>query len=619
MKHPLTARLLTFLLALVALPALAVPNLSKVLGQDDEEFLPPDEAFVFRADFSDDHTVRAQWVIADDYYLYQQQFRVEIEGEAAELGEIAFPEGKIHTDEYFGEQEVYYQDATLHVPVAGTPGETFQLSVRYQGCADAGLCYPPQFKTVELTIPDGNTGDIATATQEVQQFISSAGTSTSSAGNVQMPEQDRLADMIRSGNIAWVMLAFVGFGLLLTFTPCVLPMVPILSSIIVGQKDITTRKAFVLSLVYVLAMAFTYTIAGVLAGLFGANLQVAFQDPVVLSVFAAIFVLLSLSMFGFYELQVPASWQAKLSQLSSKQEGGTLPGVAVMGFLSALIVGPCITAPLTGALIVIGQSGDPVRGGLALFALSIGMGIPLLLIGTGFGKFVPKAGGWMDAVKGVFGVMLIGVAIYLLERIVPGWVNVAMWAALAIVSAVYMGAFAQPPSSSGGGWQKLWKGLGLIVFIWGLAMLVGLAMGRASIFTPLKGLSGGGSAAVEEEHLPFKMIKSVDDLERELAAASEMNKPVMLDFYADWCISCKEMEKYTFTDPAVRQALSNYVLLQADVTANDEKDQALLDRFGLYGPPGIIFFSRDAEEQRNLRVVGYMPPEEFAAIAQQNQ
>ena len=613
----LHARLLTLLLAFVALPALAVPDLSKILGQDEQEFLPPDEAFVFRADFADDHTLRAQWVIADAYYLYQQQFRFEVLGDvpAAELGEPAYPQGVIHTDEYFGEQEVFYQDATIHVPVAGEPGETIQLSVRYQGCADAGLCYPPQFKTIELTVPDGNTGDMATAVREVQQFISGGGATTGSGVSTQMPEQDRLAYMIRSGNIAWVMLAFVGFGLLLTFTPCVLPMVPILSSIIVGQKDITTRKAFVLSVVYVLAMALTYTVAGVLAGLFGANLQAAFQDPVVLSVFAAVFVLLSLSMFGFYELQIPASWQAKLSQLSNKQEGGTLPGVAIMGFLSALIVGPCITAPLTGALIVIGQSGDPVRGGLALFALSIGMGIPLVLIGTGFGKFVPKAGGWMDAVKGVFGVLLLGVAIYLLERIVPAWANVLMWSLLAIVSAVYMGTFAQPQS----GWQKLWKGLGLIVFIWGLAMLVGLAMGRASIFTPLKGLAGGGSAAVEEEHLPFKTIKSVDDLEREIAAASAMNKPVMLDFYADWCISCKEMEKYTFSDPAVRQALSNYVLLQADVTANDELDQALLDHFGLYGPPGIIFFSPDGEEQRNLRVVGFMPAEEFAALARQNQ
>src|SRR5690606_14321928 len=305
---------------------------------------------------------------------------------------------------------------------------------------------------------------------------------------------------------------------------------------------------------------------GVLAGLFGANLQAMFQDPWVLGTFAAVFVLLALSMFGFYDLQVPASWQARLAQLSGKQEGGTLPGVAIMGFLSALIVGPCVAAPLAGALIVIGQSGDPLRGGLALFALSMGMGIPLLLVGTGAGRLVPKAGAWMKAVKGVFGVMLLAVALYLLEHNLHGWLTVLFWALLAIVSAVYMGAFAVPTS----GWQKLWKGLGLALFTWGVLLLAGLTNGRADLFTPLKGFGGG--AVVQEEHLPFKRIKTVDDLQREVANAAAMNKPVMLDFYADWCISCKEMERYTFPAAEVRQALADAVLLQADVTANDDAD-----------------------------------------------
>jgi thiol:disulfide interchange protein DsbD len=611
MTHSLIRRLLLLLGGFAfATIAVAAPDLSKILGQDENEFLHPDEAFVFRTEMVDAHTLRAQWVIADKYYLYRSQFRFELEGDdvTAELGDAAYPQGVIHTDEYFGEQEVYYQDATFHLPLAGEPGETVRLSVRYQGCADAGLCYPPQFKTVALTIPDDNSDDISIAVQEVQQSVAN---STSSIG--EQSEQDQLADLIRTGNIAWVMLAFVGFGLLLTFTPCVLPMVPILSSIIVGQKGITTRQAFTLSLVYVLAMALTYTVAGVLAGLFGANLQAAFQDPIVLSVFAAVFVLLSLSMFGFYELQVPASWQSKLSQLSNSQQGGTLSGVAIMGFLSALIVGPCVAAPLAGALIVIGQTGDPVRGGLALFALSMGMGIPLLAVGTGFGKFMPKAGGWMNVVKGVFGVLLLAVAIYLLERIIPAWVAVGLWALLILVSAVYMGAFRAAAT----GWQSLWKGIGLAGFVWAVLLMVGLASGRADLFTPLKGF-GGGSGAVEEEHLPFKIIKSVADLEREVAAASDMGKPVMLDFYADWCISCKEMERYTFSDPQVRQALGNYVLLQADVTANDDDDQALLKEFGLYGPPGIIFFTPAGEERRELRVVGFKAADEFAAIIARN-
>lgn len=593
-----TMRNLAWLLLLLPITATAaeVPNLADLLGEEEEEFLPPDEAFEFRAYANEgDGTITAEWVLADGYYLYKEQFRFEaVDAEGITLGEPRFPAGVIHTDEFFGEQEVFYQQVSVEVPVAGAAGTPFSLRVRYQGCADAGLCYPPIFKTVNLEAPGG---EAAAAT----------GVRTAPA-NVNLSEQDRLAKLIREGNIFWVMLAFVGFGLLLTFTPCVLPMVPILSSIIVGQKNITTKKAFVLSLVYVLAMALTYTIAGVLAGLFGANLQAMFQNPYVLVAFAAVFVLLSLSMFGFYDLQIPASWQDRLARLSSRQEGGTLPGVAIMGFLSALIVGPCVAAPLAGALIVIGQSGDPVRGGLALFALSMGMGIPLLLVGTGFGKFVPKAGGWMTAVKGVFGVLLLAVALYLLERVLPGEITVALWALLAIVSAVYMGAFAVPAS----GWQKLWKGLGLAVFVWGALLLVGLASGRADLFTPLKNFTGG--AVVEEEHLPFKRIKTVDDLERELEQAAAMNKPVMLDFYADWCISCKEMERYTFTDPAVRQALNDAVLLQADVTKNDAADQALLSRFGLYGPPGIIFFNRDGEELEHLTVVGFKPADEFAAI-----
>lgn len=580
-------------LALVAVP-LQAADLGALLGVQQEEFLHPDQAFEFRAyENEGDGTITAEWVIADSYYLYRAQFRFEAkDAPGVTLGEPRFPQGELHTDEFFGEQEVYYRQVSIEMPVSGEAGTPFTLRVRYQGCADAGLCYPPTFKTVNLNVPGGS----ATGGSAVTENLS---------------EQDQLARLITTGNIGWVMLAFVGFGLLLTFTPCVLPMIPILSSIIVGQKDLTARKAFVLSLTYVLAMALTYTAAGVLAGLFGANLQAMFQNPWVLGSFAAVFVLLALSMFGFYDLQVPASWQARLAQLSGKQEGGTLPGVAIMGFLSALIVGPCVAAPLAGALIVIGQSGDPLRGGLALFALSMGMGVPLLLVGTGAGRFVPKAGGWMNAVKTVFGVMLLAVALYLLERILPGWLTVALWALLAIVSAVCMGAFAMPAN----GWQKLWKGLGLALFIWGVLLLVGLANGRADLFTPLKGF-GGGSAAIEEEHLPFKRIKTVEDLEREVANAAAMNKPVMLDFYADWCISCKEMERYTFPTTEVRQALGDTVLLQADVTANDEADQALLKRFGLYGPPGIIFFDRAGQELPHLRVIGFKNAADFAAIVQ---
>jgi thiol:disulfide interchange protein DsbD len=407
---------------------------------------------------------------------------------------------------------------------------------------------------------------------------------------------------------------FFGLGLGLAFTPCVFPMIPILSSIIVGQgQHLTTARAFVLSLVYVLAVAVTYTVAGIAAALFGGNLQAAFQNPWILSSFAAVFVVLALSMFGFYELQMPSSVQSRLNEMSTHQKGGTLFGVAVMGFLSALIVGPCVAAPLIGALLVIGQTGDVMLGGSALFALSLGMGAPLLAIGTGFGKVLPKAGPWMDATKAVFGVLLLAVAIWMLERILPPAVTMALWAALLIASAVYMGAL-DSLASGASGWRRLWKALGLVLLVWGALLLIGVAAGGRDALQPLRGIfagGGSGTAAQADAHLPFKRIKSVADLEAEVSAAAAAGKPVMLDFYADWCVSCKEMEKFTFSDPRVRQALSDAVLLQADVTANDDDDKALLKHFNLLGPPTIIFYAADGQERRAHRVVGYMKVNEF--------
>jgi len=372
-----------------------------------------------------------------------------------------------------------------------------------------------------------------------------------------------------------------------------------------------------MSLVYVLAMALTYTVAGVVAGLFGSNLQAAFQNPWILSTFALVFVALSFSMFGFYELQMPNAIQSKLTEISNRQQGGTLTGVAVMGFLSALIVGPCVAAPLMGALIYIGQTGDAVLGGSALFALSMGMGAPLLVIGTAAGKLLPKAGGWMDAVKAVFGVLLLAVAIWMLERIIPAQVSMLLWAALLIVSAIYMGALDSLPQGVSG-WRRLWKGLGMIGLIYGALLLVGVASGGSDALQPLKGVgfgSGGGSAqtGVAQQKVQFKKIKGLEGLNRELQAAKSQGKVVMLDFYADWCISCKEMEKYTFSDPGVQQALQDVVLLKADVTPNDELDQALLKNFGLIGPPSILFFDRNGEEQRNFRLVGFLKADKFKA------
>ncbi|HWP94744.1 MAG TPA: protein-disulfide reductase DsbD [Gammaproteobacteria bacterium] len=572
--------------------------LTSLFGQPERDFLPVEQAFVFDAGLTAEGTVRAHWLIHEGYYLYRDKMRFSVvEGHpAVTLGMPVFPAGENHEDEFFGKQEIYRGELAIEVPLEGAG--PFTLKVQYQGCADAGLCYPPVTKTVALVARGTPVTPPASSPPSSVARTAPAGT---------LSEQDALAQLIRSGHPAWVMLAFLGFGLLLTFTPCVLPMVPILSGIIVGQgAALSMRKAFVLSLTYVLAMALTYTAAGVLAGLTGANLQAAFQNPWVIGVFATVFVLLALAMFGFYELQMPSAVQERLVRLSHSQQGGTLIGVAIMGVLSALIVGPCVAAPLAGALIVIGQAGDPVRGGMALFALSLGMGLPLLAVGTGFGTLLPRAGAWLNAVKAFFGVVLLAVAVWLLERIAPAWLTMLAWALLAIGSAVYLMA----PGSGGPG--RLWHALGVVLLAWGILIVIGLAAGNRDPLQPLRGIFAG-APPVATQALPFKRIKTIADLERELAAARTQGRPVMLDFYADWCVSCKEMERYTFTAPEVRTALEGGVLLQADVTANDEADRALLAHFGLFGPPSILFFGADGRELPHARIVGYLPADRFAA------
>lgn len=589
--------------------------LGGILGMPEDDIVPPEQAFQLTGEASDGLNLKLHWDIAEATYLYQDKIKIDIESADVQLGEYQLPPPKIKKnsvkpDGTMGDVPVYYKDIDLTLPLVRQSGEATRITVtaNFQGCADIGICYPPQKKVLTFDLPAVSAA--AGATAAVVEKTAAPATAEP-APEEALSEQDEIAFLLKSGSTWLIIASFFGIGLLLAFTPCVFPMIPILSGIIAGQgSNITTRKAFTLSLVYVLAMAITYTIAGILAGLFGANLQAAFQNPWILSFFAGVFVLLALSMFGFYELQMPASLQAKISEISNKQQGGDMAGVAIMGLLSALIVGPCVAPPLAGALIFIGQSGDWLLGGLALFAMSMGMGAPLVAIGTSAGKLLPKAGAWMDVVKAVFGVLMLGLAIYLLERIVPESVAMALWGLLMVVSAIYMGAVQQLPVEASG-WSKLWKGLGFALLIYGGLFLIGVASGGKDTLQPLRGIIHGGTTL--EAHLAFKQIKTTSDLEKELAAAKSAGKPVMLDFYADWCVYCKQMEKNTFPDPAVQAALAGFVLLQADVTVQDEADLALQKKIGIPAPPAMIFWDESGQEHRNLRLLGYMDAADFAA------
>jgi thiol:disulfide interchange protein DsbD len=575
-------------------------SLKRLLGggpATDGDFLPMDQAFVFSASSSSPDRVTLRWEIADGYYLYRDKVKVAIVGNTATPGSLQMPQGTRHEDEYFGEQVVYYGELLANVPVSARPGtRELELDVSYMGCADAGLCYPPTTKRVSVAL------GASSATVAAEAAPSAAAPTIS--------ETDALAERIRGGNLLAVLATFFGAGLLLAFTPCVLPMVPILSGIIVGagrDRPVSRGRAFSLSLAYVMGMALTYTVAGAVFAAAGQQAQAFFQKPWIIGVFAGLFVLLALAMFGVFNLQVPAALQARLADASNQQRQGTLPGTAVMGALSSLIVTACVAPPLVAALAVIGQSGDVFRGAAALFALSIGMGAPLLAVGASAGQLLPKAGPWMDGVKAAFGVMLLAVAVWMLGRILPGPLTLGLWAALAILSGVLLFGARSRVGASG---RALATAFAALAVAYGLLALVGALSGRSDPLQPLAGLGADGKAP-ETAHAAFTRIKTVADLEREVAAASAAGTPVMLDFYADWCVSCKEMERFTFTDPGVQAEFARAKLLQADVTANDAEDQALLQHFGILGPPTIVFFDATGRERNEFRVVGFKQADEF--------
>ena len=561
-----------------------------------QEFLHPDQAFKTRATLRDGG-VALKWEIAPGYYLYREQFAVAAAGAPLPA---EFPAGRMIRDEFFGDVEVLYGSARTWVE---PPPGAETLQVGYQGCAEDGICYPPTTWTVTLaSLAAAPPGSTAAAAADPGRGAP--------AGPVS--ESDRLAALISGGALPAVLAVFFGIGLLLAFTPCVLPMVPILSGLIVGQgPELTTRKAFTLSAIFVLAMALTYTVAGVVVAMLGHNLQATFQNPAVLIGFSIVFVALALSMFGFYELQVPAGLQTRMMAMSNRQQSGTWLGAGAMGVFSALIVGPCVAAPLAAALIVIGTTGDPVRGGAALFALSLGMGAPLLAFGASAGKLLPKAGPWMETIKNLFGLLLLGVAVWMLERIVPPASALALWAGLSFLAAVFLGALEPLPRDAGPG-RRMAKGLGLMGLLYGAVLLVGAAAGGGSLWQPLAGIRAAAPGAQAVAAAEFRTVKSLADVERELARANAAGRTVMLDFYADWCVDCKRMERYTFPEPAVQAALDGKVLLKADVTANDAEDRELMNHFGVFGPPAILFFGTGGDELRGYRLLGYVPAQRFA-------
>jgi thiol:disulfide interchange protein DsbD len=573
------------------------------------ELLPPEQAFQLAVQARDAETLIAQLTPAKDYYLYRDRISFSVqEPPGIMVAGVRFPKGKPKADPTFGTVEVFHDpfDVVIRLQRSGEPADRLTLRASYQGCNEPlGVCYPPIEKTISVALSNAvASGAPSQAAQETP-----GGASESSAPPRSDSSEDGSFRRLFTGGSTWALVAaFFGFGLLLAFTPCMLPMIPILSGIIVGQGHTMTRRhALGLSAVYVLGMAITYAAAGVAAGLAGTLLAAYLQTPWVLGSFAAIFVLLALSMFGFYELQLPTSLQSRLASAGSRVKGGRVAGAFLMGVLSAVIVGPCVAAPLAGALLYIGQTGDTIFGGLALFSMAVGMGVPLLVVGATAGALLPKAGPWMVSVKRLFGVMMLALAIYLVSPVIPLVAQQLLWAVLLIVSAVFLHAIDPLPHDAPGH-RRLFKGVGVIGLAGGVALLIGALSGSKDLLQPLGGL-GGAPVEVRRE-LAFVPVKSVADLDARLQAAR--GRPVMLDFWAEWCVSCKEMDRFTFSDAQVQARLKNVLLLRADVTANSADDQALLRRFSLFGPPGIVFFDTRGTELA-YRVIGFEPPQKFLA------
>lgn len=588
-------------LLIVASPLSAGPGLLESMGiGNSDEPLDVEDAFQLEAEVLDAKTLELQWKIAENHYLYRDKIQFSVEPESVSIGDHELPAGENKEDDFFGLTEVYQYDTRVELPLQHSgEASTITLQVRYQGCSEVfNICYPPVEKNLKLDLPATSPDTQAPTTEPVN---TDTVTESNDQADDSISSTAGIADRLTEGNLWQVMLGFLGLGLLLAFTPCVFPMIPILSGIIVGQgTSITTKRAFTLSLIYVLSVSVTYTAAGIITGMLGENLQAAFQNPWIIGSFSLLFVILALAMFDLFHLQWPQRFTDRLHKISHSQRGGTYVGVVIMGLLSGLIVGPCLAPPLAGALLFLSQHADPVLGGAALFALSIGMGIPLLIIGTSAGSLLPRAGDWMNVIKAVFGVMLLALAVWMLERIVPGWVSLLMWGGLLMVVAVYLGAM-NTLNIEAGGWQKFWKGVGLILMLWGALLIIGAASGGQQLWQPLQNISAP-KQNTQQARLDFEMVDNLDQLEQQLA---QTDQPVMLDFYADWCTDCKTMERTTFRDADVLEALSGYRLLKLDMTDNNDEHRAMLKALKVFGPPTMLFYDRNGKEIEDSRLIGH--------------
>lgn len=578
--------------------------LEKLVADQSEQpkFLKRDEAFQFSADLVDNQ-ILARWKIADKYYLYRERFNFKVTG--ATMGEPKFPKGEMHYDEFQEkDMEIYHQFIEVQIPVSNITGP-IKFTAGYQGCAEEGLCYTPTKKHKSFA-----TGVTSTENSDAVKSTQSAEQTDSSIANLST-DQNALANFLGSSNLIVSLGLFMLLGLLLTFTPCVFPMMPIIASIVAGQgKNTSTSKSFWLSFIYVQGMAITYVALGVLTASAGHSLAGMFQSVWVVGAASIIFILLALSMFGFYELKLPSGMQSRLSDVSNNQTGGTFVGVFIMGMISALIVSPCMTAPLAGVLIYIADTGSYILGGLYMYFLALGIGIPLIIIGVSEGRFMPRAGTWMDGVKAAFGVGLLAVAISISDHLLPGMVVMLLWSLLFIISGVYLGAL-EPRAEANV--SRFWKGIGLVMVVSGIILLIGAAQGNTN---PLKPLSGfqvvQNSKGNAHQNLPFVHVNSLQEIDAEVKKANAQGKTVMLDLYAEWCTACSELAQETFPDPRVRKALENTVWLQADV-GDSEKDEniAIMKHYGVIGLPSVMFFNKNGQEQTALRVIGFLTPEQY--------